>query len=159
MKHSRNRKGQKPSHRKGKNKAKKQLPAPLTGLAYEDLMWDTVSPLASPIFDDLEQEPPPDEFWATVSGVAVYVDSLRQAKAAKVAYEDTTAPILRRVRKVEWLYREEMAARNAIRMWSALLRRLTTAYPDATDGQLWVLTRDAMRALRDELQMVAADGR
>lgn len=158
MKQPLNGKGKKQSNPKGKNKPKRQLPAPLTGLSYEDLMWDTVSPLASPIFDDLEQEPPPDEFWATVSGVAVYVDSLRQAKTAKVAYEQTTAPVLRRVRKVDWLYHEEMAARNAIRMWSALLSRLTTAYPDATDGQLWVLTRDAIRALRDELRVVEGDG-
>ena len=142
-----------------KKKAKKQLPAPMPGTALSDLIWDTTSPLAPLILEDLGREPPAEEFWATVSGASTFFASVREAEAARFAYESTSAPLMRRVRKGVWLYRDELAMRNAMRLWKALLEKLVRAYPEASAGQLWVLVRNALRALRAEVQLVEADGR
>ena len=145
--------------RTAKKPSRGRLPAPMSGLAFEDLKWDYASPLASLIFDDLKQEPPAEEFWATVSGAAIFSASRRLASEAEAEYEVTTAPILRRLRRTIWLYREAVATRNAMRLWSALLTKLAAAYPEASDGQLWVLIRDTLRELWKELREVEGDGR
>jgi hypothetical protein len=144
---------------KVKGQPSKSLPEPLSGLGVDDLLWDYASPLSSLIFDDLEREPPAEDFWATVSGAAVFWASTRSARSAKALYEGTTAPVLRRVRKHVWLYRQELATRDAMLLWSALLTQQAERYPEATDGQLWVLIRDAIRQLVEELRLVENDGR
>ena len=144
---------------RAKEQPRKSLPEPLSGLGVDDLLWDYASPLSSLIFDDLGREPPAEEFWATVSGAAVFWASTRSARSAKALYEGTTAPVLRRVRKLVWLYRQELATRDAMQLWSALLTQQAQLHPEATDGQLWVLIRDAIRQLAEELRLVENDGR
>jgi hypothetical protein len=139
-------------------KQPKKLPAPSTGLAYEDLMWDYASPLASEIFDELACRPPAPEFWATVSGAAVFYASTRAAKAAKRLYKRTTAPVLRRLRKITWRRSQKQATQDAMLLWGALLAQQSALYPEASVAQLWVLIRDALRELRYEFSVVEADG-
>ena len=44
-------------------------------------------------------------------------------------------------------------------LWGALLAQLAALYPEASDDQLWVLIRDALRELVQEFRLVEADGR
>lgn len=141
-----------------KKRAKPGLPDPLTGYAMDDLLWDSASPLATLIFEDLEGQAPAEPFWSTVSGAARYYASALEARTAKRLYEETAAPLLRRVREVDWRRRQKMATLDAMMLWSALLVQQAALHPKASDGQLWVLIRDALRALVQELSLVQADG-
>ena len=132
---------------------------PLSGWAVQDLMWDYASPLATLIFEDLECVVPAEDFWVTVSGAAVFDAAMRNTKAARLAYERTEAPVLRQVWKTAWASAQQHSIECAILLWTALLAKLRTTYPSASDGQLWVLIRDEIRDLCQELYVVEADGR
>lgn len=134
------------------------LPEPYSGRAMEDLMWDCVSPLAPLICDDLRSETP-EAFWATVSGAAIFHASARNADAARRAFENTSAPLLRRVRHVIWRYRLEKSTQYAMLLWSALLAEASKEHPSASDGQLFVLIRRRLEALARQVWEVEADGR
>ena len=147
-----------PSKSRTKKPPRKTLPATLSGQEMDDLLWDYASPLASAIFEDLEARPPAPEFWTTVSGAAVFSASDWAAKAAKHSYKRTSAPVLRRLRKRTWRHRRKLAIEDAMLLWGALLAQQAILFPGASHGQLWVLIRDALRVLFDELRLVEADG-
>ena len=93
-----------------------------------------------------------------MSGAAAFKAARWEAQAARRIFEHTRAPVLRQVRETAWAYAQQHATECAMRLWKALLAKLRTTYPEASDGQLWVLLRDKIRALSEELRVLDADG-